>query len=601
MNGAGMTAALAALRVACLCSMAGTCGVAADLLTVTPAVVSAGGAVRVTVACDRPMDGVDGIVRSPLGRVHQLRFEVRGTTCTALFTNTTDKGFLADDWGDYTVQARLVRRAEPPTELSTSFRLPDSAKTLFVVFWVDDFGSGGELAPDFQAWYHAQAGPIAYLLQRDDTRFFNVGALLSRYDFGRDYLGHHLHAFHWPGPRWRLWLSHRVYAPYLAAQDRLNARAGARLLRAGTVVTPLTLLAGVLWVGARKGGRKVRGIAAGLCLVTAVGLLLLRLNHVQTSDFSNWAFEHDNPAWWQGFLAESAATLNRSGFAFPPVVRHGWNLPPAHSMRYYMETLGVLADASAISGAGTNAFVEKYGYARRRIVWGETPLPYYARLGGDYSEAWDGREETRGLLELPLTFPNFSQPVAGAAMEKRIAALPHGALVSTYLHPWEDTGPLRRLVGHLNRTYDDVRYIRPDDYVRFYMRQHPRPVCMDADGGAHWAFVGEGRLHTIRRTDVVRVVARESEAGESVCRMVVDTGAPLPRLQIHVPGATRAAFDGREMSLAADDTLTVTNVCPGPHVLRCSRGGLPRQHRSVVTAQRPPISDNLMPNCGGDS
>ncbi len=162
----------------------------------------------------------------------------------------------------------------------------------------------------------------------------------------------------------------------------------------------------------------------------------LRFNHIHVQDVRNWSFELTNPDWWKKVLVNAKNKLNSVGFSFPAVVRHGWNLPPKEIMGFYMSDLGVLADASGVSGGGRNDYLKTFGYHGRTINWRNSTLPYYASLSGDYDKVWSGSEQDRGLLEMPLTFPNFENMALDSKVMAKIKSLSNGALVSTYLHPF---------------------------------------------------------------------------------------------------------------------------------------------------------------------
>jgi hypothetical protein len=535
----------------CIAMAAGMLGLQAAAsgaqLRVSPSVVGLGEPAVVTVSGAEANAAVTGSVVDPTGVSHALAFTRQADGWTATFTGTTVRAFLGKDWNLYSVTAEVAEASAQAAALKADFSLDDRAKTLYFVFWIDDFGAGRELDPSLVDWYHREAGPIAYLLQHDDTRAYDVHELLSRYDFKRDYLGHHFHVFRWPGSRVRLWLNNHLYARFLDFRRLVNGRAGFELVRVGTVGGALAAVAILLFVSARRRRSGALAAGAGLLLLAALSLALLRVNFMKIHDWHNWSFEFDNPAWCHDFLEEARAEFRASGQEFPPVVRHGWNLPPRCMARDYMTEFGVLSDASAISGVWTNNYLDTFGYPGRTVVWRDDPRPYYASATGDFNQVWSGAEPDRGVLELPLTFPN-AQLIKPEEIAPALARMPHGALVSTYLHPHDDPALLKGLVAQLKSTYADVRFIRPDEYVELYLKHKPRPVLIEEDGTAYWAYAGEANTRPIRQTGMVHL--RKGDGGLAV---EVNTEAPLPLLEIRSAG---------------HETLRLTNVSPGRHDLK---------------------------------
>jgi hypothetical protein len=552
----------AVAAVTALFLIAGFCRAAE--VRVSDPVIRPGEPVTLTVAVSNASATLSGTVTSPLGERHSLTFAPQpGGVWTATFTNTDARAFLSPDWGRYAVAVEVAGETGSPRVLEASFALEESSKTLYVVFWVDDFGAGGDLDPNFVDWYHREAGPIAYLLQKDDTRFFNLSELLSRHDFRRDYLGHHFHVFHWPGNRASLWLNNVAYARFLDFRRAVNRRAGFELIRVRHLAPALAAIAALLFLAYRRKRQAWAAVLLALCVGAVVCLVLLRANYMRVHNWERWAYEFDNRPWCLAFLEETRRDFHAHGLDFPPIVRHGWGLPPRDLMVDYMTRFGVLADASMTTGSGTNNYLSTaFGYPHRSIAWPDRPTPYYASVMGDFNRVWNGTEPDRGLLELPLLFPNAQLFDVNPQVHETLARLPHGALVSTYIHPYDQTDTLKALVGYLKAAYTDVRFVRPDAYVDLHMRHVPRPVLVERDLRAYWAYFDGVTMHPIRETDAVRV--RAANGGYEV---EVGTYQALPLLELHLDGAGQPALDGRALPKGPGSALRAENLSPGLYAL----------------------------------
>ncbi|MFX0195700.1 MAG: hypothetical protein ACFFCW_06215 [Candidatus Hodarchaeota archaeon] len=239
--------------------------------------------------------------------------------------------------------------------LKDEFSILDSEKHLYVVLWVDDFGAYGELPHENRRWYHENAGPISYALEWDDRGFFDPSALFKKYDFSYDFLSHHLHAMHWSHSRLHLYLDYYLCENYSGIKKFLNDALSKLPIQfhlrdryAFAILFSIRLI--FLLCGRRKYCLKQLGIIA---ILASLVVVLLALNNRYLSNPRNWTYELKNPRWCKDFLLSTRKNLLEHGFVFPKVLRHGWNLPPAGLMEFYMSELGVLTDASAISGLGS--------------------------------------------------------------------------------------------------------------------------------------------------------------------------------------------------------------------------------------------------------
>ncbi len=531
--------------------------------------INSGEDVLIKLDSQRSIERINGVVETPLGNKYKLEFARRHDgTYVSRFRHTTDKGFQTTDWNVYRIVTTL-RYADGGVEETTNyFNIKEAEKDLYFVFWVDDFGAHGELKKEFRKWYHDNFGPISYALSEDDRHYYDLSLLLSKYDFKRDYLSHHFHVFHWDRGYIFLFMENSIYKRYLKFRYYVNSRIGFKLVRVGNILL-LTLLLAIFAVKFRKSNSRKSSAIIIICISIAIFSILLRQNHIYVDNYNNWRFEHHNIEWSKNFLKDINDELNSHGYRFPAVTRHGWNLPPKGVMRFYMSELGVLADASGVSGIGKNDYLTRYGYYRRVIDWKKVPVPYYASLNGGYGELWIGNEEDRGLLEMPLTFNNFQDIEVDSNVIEKIKQLPSGALVSTYLHPYDNPDNFKTLVNFIRNRYRNVKFIRADTYVDVFMKHRPRPIIIDFDLNTFWAFVENGRLNPIRRTQAIKMSV-ENISGKAVTyRLEIFTFKEVPILQINILNPKFVIYDNKRLEIEADKKWVILErVKPGRHMLK---------------------------------
>jgi hypothetical protein len=199
---------------------------------------------------------------------------------------------------------------------------------------------------------------------------------------------------------------------------------------------------------------------------------------------------------------------------YPPITRHSWNTPPSKINGFYIKEMGVLADASLIfpnkskfanfDDRDNGILLEKV--SEHKYKWNQNlpiPIPYYTNIEGEFNELWNGREENRGVLEMPLTIDDFTAYGFAESDKEIISALPNGGLVSTYLHPKGNLKLTKKLITYLRNNYNLV-FISAIDYLKLYMSYYPRPVLYDQKTQKnYWAYLGSNEVTPITETENV--------------------------------------------------------------------------------------------------
>jgi hypothetical protein len=441
----------------------------------------------------------------------------------------------------------------------------DKAKRLYAVLWVDDWSSFPLRKKDIR-WFHENAGPLSVGLEMDDRisqpfkkQFRQLRESSS--DHSTDYLSHHYHATRWIGPSFIKkacdFLRLRWYAYFitrLLGVERLAERARIMIVYRNKPRITQYLL-----------------VASGILPFLALSLLFYTLNptalivfwalcivllgpialFIYTQLKRNWEYTFSNWGKNRAFLQELKKTMQKEGLHYPVVLRHGWHFPPESSMEFYMAEMNALADASAIATPGYGPAVNKIG----RLIWRNT-TPYYASLSRDYDVPWDSLdEEDRGILELPVNLGNIAEHGFTVSAKQMIEQTPDGSLVSTYIHGWDDFGPIKDWVDYLKKNYD-VKFVRADEYANIYMQQHPRPVLINDDFKANWALKRGGRLQGITEIDKEIVSVELLQRNEELTELLlnVSTKKPVPEIGIALP---RVKTLQPELTVEVNDGMTV--------------------------------------------
>lgn len=401
-------------------------------------------------------------------------------------------------------------------------------------------------------WYHRHAGPVSFALEMDD-RFSCSLERISRGIDPRDYLSHHFHPIRWRGasiPK-KLYDTLQIYRWVHFILKPLNqGKLTRKLFR---LLWGSGLLLSALAIYLLSHINLPLFLASAIFYLSLICMLSLWF-YVQRG--GNWEYFISRPEEWGRFLLQVKEEFERTGRDFPLVIRHGWNLPPFSSMEFYLSEMGVLADASATP----TSYEGHPSVGGRGLSW-KLANPYYAGLKGDYDLPWSGEEEDRGILELPVTLGNVACYGFGPKEKQEIDAAPDGGLVSIYIHPWDDFRAVKDWVRFLEANYD-VRFVRADQYARMFLKKHPRPVLIDRELKAKWAFLRAGRLVGIREIEKETVSLELSgrEGDYLHLSLEVNTESPLPLLGLEALEAR--CLHGSLFLEKSEGTVCATEVPP---------------------------------------
>lgn len=540
----------------------------ADEVVVTPQEILPGEQVKFDILTPRGLSELQFRVLSPAGKEYLPRLSPKESGgFVAVFADTFDQGFLSDGWNEYRAQLCDVRGR---VIAATPFHLSSRAKTLYFTLYIDDVGAGGLPSEKELNWYRQAAGPINFGYQCDDIGCMSLQKIQKKFGGGRDYIFHHFHPYEFVGPP----LLKRIdsllnwYKWHYRLNEAIARLTGNRVRIRDRHFFGLLLLFSALWfiIYLRKRSRVIR-----LALFFSLGLLFIFLLASQAANSShreeNLRIRIDDTEWCKDFLRKTKRLFAAHGLVYPRVTRHGWNLPPAGLNEFYLAEMNVLADASAIRRDKGSA-LQPIAVGQRMVEWRETALPYYTKKGGDLNSVWDGAEETRGLLEMPLALDNVS--AYGFSNEQRalIDQLPSGALVSTFVHPGNSIRKLEPVLSYL-QSRSAVQFVSTLEYLDIFMRHYPRPVLLDLDQKTgHWAYLDKTGLKTIAETTIVGF-----QDGDLEFRIDVKTVSPTPLLGLISLKTSRLEFDGQDCAGIERENASyfeIKDVSPGEHAIRLS-------------------------------
>lgn len=446
-------------------------------LRVFPGNINAGDTVRIEfIDQHQPIKNYEIQIISPAGEVHNLvplkQLENKGQV---LFSQTYDRGFLTANWNQYEV--KLYNKEKQCVDRAV-FSLNDKNKQLFFTVYVDDIGKAGYLNTDGEKWFKSIGGRINYGYQQDDKGGILLGPVLKRYNNKKDYIFHHFHAWKFSGNRGILKLdrflkwNHRKHLVNNFTTIPLRDRHYIAILGL------LLILSAVIWIYRKNKITKTIFIS-----VTAIFFLMLiavlSSQHSRSPD--NWEIKLGDTAWCKNFLLTAKQEFQKNGLEYPKITRHGWNTPPRGLSRFYITQMGVIADATMIypnvNKYGSDNAENDYGVILNQVRkfnynWPDKislPLPYYTNINEDIDSVWDGIENHKGLLEMPLTVDNIVGYGFDETDKKIIDRLPNGALVSTYIHPGQDLRKIKEVISYIENNYT-LSFISAKDYLDLYLR-----------------------------------------------------------------------------------------------------------------------------------
>jgi hypothetical protein len=398
----------------------------------------------------------------------------------------------------------------------TVFYLSDKSKQLFFTVYIDDIGKAGYLNTSGEKWFKSIGGRINYGYQHDDWGGANLKKVIEKYHPSQNYIFHHFHAWEFSGNRGILnvdrflnW-NHRKHLVNNFTTIPLRDRHYVAILGL------LLILSVVIWIYRKNKTTKT-------IVTSVIVLFLLMLIAVLSSQYSgnpnNWEIKLGEPQWSKKFLLNAKQEFEQNNMKYPEITRHGWNSPPRGLNRFYLTKMGVIADASLIYpnyskyrknndkrdlGVILNQ-VAKFSYKWPNKV--SLPLPYYTNINKEINSLWDGKEEHRGILEMPLTVDNIGAYGFDENDRKIIDKLPNGALVSTYIHPNQDLRKLKGILTYIEENYT-ISFVTAKDYLKMYLKYNPRPVLIDLyKEEIYWAYLDlhNDNIIPITKTDIIKI------------------------------------------------------------------------------------------------
>lgn len=485
---------------------------------VSPKVIDLGE--TVTIRIDKTVDIYTHriLILSPSGKVYSPVPEKKLDHYEISFSETHERGFLNDNWNQYKVS--LVDGYNKAVE-SSCFYIKPKRKQLFFTVYVDDIGGAGFLNKAGEKWFKGLGGKINYGYENDDwgRQIGSLESVISKY--GGDYIFHHYHAVAFN--KNRLFLKINRLLRWKHIKESINGFFRVKFRDRHYILGAILLQVLSVALGLYKKAKVIRSI-----LILNFLFTLVVLSAVLSSQFvlnqNNWSLKFSDAGWCEAFLLQTKREFEHNNLTYPPVIRHGFNIPPRKLNGFYLSQMGVLADSSFIFPDGlrlkdnNSASVVAEGTYETddRLIlkqlgkysynWPEKlplPLPYYSDLRGELNTLYEGVEAHRGLLEMPLTFGNICANGLYEPNYEIIDYLPGGALVSTYIHPGDNLYYLNQVISYLQEKYD-LTFISALDYLKIYLNYFPRPILVDAKRQKiFWAYLEDSRLMPIIESDSI--------------------------------------------------------------------------------------------------
>jgi len=516
--------------------------VSADSLSVFPEYINLGDSVKIEISSVMNINELRLKIVSPSQKEYYPKLvKIKNNKYSVFFSDTFEKGFLTENWNQYKV--RLYKMNGLILQ-EKSFYLRDNNKTLYFTLYIDDMGAGGYPKNKNIQWYHEIAGPINLGYQCDSIGCVPLKKFMKKYDLEIDFVFHHFHSYEFAGNRIILKIDSffNWYRLHRKINESISKLTGRNIKLRDRHIFLFLLLLTIIWMIVYFKNKNLFS-KLGVSLFTILFLIFLIAS--QTANYKhnekNIKINIDDIQWCKSFLKKIKNKFLENSYFYPCITRHGWNLPPANLNEFYLKEMNVLADASAIR-AKRNYYFLKHNIAKRSIEWRDSPLPYYTNINEDLNSLWDGKEENRGLLEIPLTFDNINAYGFSDKDKQLINDLPNGALVSTYLHPSHSVIELEPVIKYLKKNFD-VKFLSVYDYLKIYMNYFPRPVIVDLDKQkSYWGYLENFILFRIFKTEQLDILASMDRF-----QINVKTSDTIPYLGLVTETINSLKFDNKRL------------------------------------------------------
>jgi Ca2+/Na+ antiporter len=448
-----------------------------------------------------------------------------------------------------------------------SFSLKQKNKKLYFTIYIDDVGKGGYVNQDGLRWFEENKYPVNFGWQGDESGGkIPLKVIKEKYDLSFNYLFHHFHAYNYTGSALLYNIDKIInwYRIHKQINDSLSdifkRRVYLRDKDFFIILFAALTLCVLFYIKKRK---TIFAAVAIFFSATTILFLIACLSAHHKHNDKNWTAHFNDPAWCKSFLLDIRKEFDANNLSYPRITRHGWNIPLNGIMEFYMKEMGVLADATAIDGLEIT-FNKHNAYVKTK--WPNASLPYYASITKGFETAYNSKEEDRGVLEIPLNFSadEYSQKGFLEKHKKNIDALPNGALVSTFCHPYFPLKKYKPLISFLRKNYD-VDFVNADAYLKLYMKHYPRPVLIDIDDmAAYWAYYDGKELKKICPAECVNISSDKAKK----YTININTYSPLPMLEIFTSHGEEIMWNGVKYKFSAHDkkrSVIFENIANGSY------------------------------------
>jgi len=170
-------------------------------ITVTPLNINCGEKVEINVSKAYKSEKYILEIITPIGKSYYYDI-VEDTSIE--FTKTGAKGFLTNNWNEYTV---YLKNSNSIIDEAHFYLKPDDKELYFTVY-VDDVGEAGCVSENDCKCFKSIGGKLNIGYQYDDWGGYNLKQVKREYP--NDYIFHHFHAQQYGGPKVALMISHII-------------------------------------------------------------------------------------------------------------------------------------------------------------------------------------------------------------------------------------------------------------------------------------------------------------------------------------------------------------------------------------------------------